>query len=85
MNDPELEKILYSAHTALTSVNKLAQDVDRTTLPQIEKTLLAFDEDSPAYVDLADMLEELAGAARSMRVFADYIEQHPDALIKGKR
>jgi paraquat-inducible protein B len=80
-----LGKTVDSANETLVSVTKLAQDVDRTLLPQLEKTLSGFDEDSPAYVDMADMLEEFADAARSLRVFADYIEQHPDALIKGKR
>ena len=30
------------------------------------------------------LLKELTGAARSIRVFADYLERHPDALIRGK-
>jgi paraquat-inducible protein B len=30
-------------------------------------------------------LEEFRRAARSMRVLADYLEQHPEALIRGKR
>lgn len=29
-------------------------------------------------------LEELAGAARSLRILTDYLEQHPEALIFGK-
>ena len=29
-------------------------------------------------------LEELAGAARAVRIMAEYLEQNPDALIKGK-
>ena len=34
--------------------------------------------------DLNALLKELTGAARSIRVFADYLERHPDALIRGK-
>jgi len=30
-------------------------------------------------------LKELAAAARSIRVLADYLEQHPEALVKGKK
>jgi paraquat-inducible protein B len=30
------------------------------------------------------VLKELTGAARSIRVMADYLERHPDALIYGK-
>jgi paraquat-inducible protein B len=39
---------------------------------------------SPTRADLENTLKELAGAARSLRVLADYLEQHPDALLKGK-
>jgi len=29
-------------------------------------------------------MQELARAARSLRTLADYLEQHPEALIRGK-
>ena len=40
--------------------------------------------DSQVRYDLNAMLKELAGAARSIRVFADYLERHPEALLRGK-
>jgi len=40
--------------------------------------------DSATRSNLDVMLEEAAGAARSLRILADYLEQNPDALIKGK-
>ena len=33
---------------------------------------------------LQDALKEISAAARSIRVMAEYLERHPDALIKGK-
>ena len=33
---------------------------------------------------LGSMLQEMGGAARAMRVLADYLERHPEALIRGK-
>ncbi|MDJ0828973.1 MAG: MlaD family protein [Desulfobacterales bacterium] len=39
---------------------------------------------SPTRAELDNLLKELSGAARSLRVLADYLQQHPEALIKGK-
>jgi paraquat-inducible protein B len=33
---------------------------------------------------LSRALQELSGAVRSLRIMADYLERHPDALIHGK-
>lgn len=41
-------------------------------------------KNSATRADLESTLQELAGAARSLRILADYLEQHPDALIRGK-
>jgi len=40
--------------------------------------------DSPVNVELRKMLNELTGAARSMRLFADHLERHPEDLIRGR-
>jgi paraquat-inducible protein B len=34
---------------------------------------------------LGNTLEEVSRAARSLRVLADYLERHPEALLRGKR
>ncbi|MBL8540661.1 MAG: hypothetical protein JNK68_09855 [Betaproteobacteria bacterium] len=41
-------------------------------------------KDAPVQQELRDMLQELTRAARSLRVLTDYLEQHPEALIRGK-
>jgi paraquat-inducible protein B len=33
---------------------------------------------------LGNTLEEVSRAARSLRVLMDYLERHPEALIRGK-
>jgi hypothetical protein len=35
-------------------------------------------------VQLMNTLEELAATARSLRFLADYLEQNPSALVRGK-
>lgn len=39
---------------------------------------------APGQVELRNAMQEIARAARSLRVLADYLERHPDALIRGK-
>ena len=55
---------------------------------QAEKTLSTVENMAVEHGDLpyelAKALKELSGAARSLRVVADYIERHPESFIKGK-
>ena len=41
-------------------------------------------ENSQLRYDVRDLVRELTSAARSIRVFADYLERHPEALLRGK-
>jgi len=50
-------------------------------LASVEKTVSA---DGPLGRELLAALEELTAAARSIRIMAEYLERHPEALIKGK-
>jgi phospholipid/cholesterol/gamma-HCH transport system substrate-binding protein len=42
-------------------------------------------EDSPVRYDLTNALQEMTKAARSLRVLADELDRHPEALLRGKR
>ena len=49
------------------------------------ETLEAFaGQDSLFRRELGDTLNELSGAARSIRRLADYLETHPETLLRGK-
>jgi paraquat-inducible protein B len=52
------------------------------TLKNADATLLG--PDAPAQQELRDALNEFTRAARSMRVFLDYLERHPESPIRGK-
>ncbi len=41
-------------------------------------------EDSPVMVDLQNALNEISAMSRSIRHLANYLDQHPEALIRGK-
>lgn len=52
-----------------------------STLEEAQSMLAA---NSTTRTDINRVLQELAAAARSIRLLADYLEQHPEAIIKGK-
>lgn len=60
----------------------------RTTLKRADEALEAFkgiaSKDAAMGYRLYSALDELSNAARSIRIFAEYLERHPEALIRGK-
>jgi len=71
---PEGTKTLEDLRRAINDANRVVQNADATL----------FSKDSPAPQDLRDTLQEVTRAARSIRVLVDYLERHPDVLIRGK-
>jgi paraquat-inducible protein B len=94
-NAPELAESIRSLNAALKEIQRLTEDL-RTrvtpelsaTLEQTRKSLAAADEsisaDSPTQERFRTTLDELAGAARGLRILADYLERHPEAVLSGK-
>jgi len=58
-----------------------AGDSARQTLRSVDK---AVDGDSPLGYELVRALRDVADAARSLKALADYLERHPDSLLRGK-
>jgi paraquat-inducible protein B len=95
VNSPEAQEAMQSLNAALGNVEKLTEGMDKRvnrlqfsvekTLAKIRQALEMADPNSPAAVNLNSALKELSAAARSIRVLADYLEQHPEALVKGKK
>ncbi len=60
----------------------------RRTLSIANEAILTFKsgvgEDSVLQAQLLRTLDEISKAARNLRLLADYLERHPEALIKGK-
>ncbi len=76
-------------------VNGLVPEVTKTltamqgTLQEAQVTLGsiggASGANSPLFYELAETLEEVSHTAQSLRTLTDYIQQHPEALLKGKK
>ncbi|KQX87652.1 intermembrane transport protein PqiB [Variovorax sp. Root473] len=83
-----LNKTLTSAEQTVSRINtdvtpELAaamKDV-RKTVNTAERTLA---DDSPLQQDMRQTLRELTRAAGSVRVLTDYLERHPESLLRGK-
>jgi paraquat-inducible protein B len=69
----ELKKAAEAATTALDHANE--------TLKSIENVAA---EGTQLRHEVSATLTEIAAASRSVRVLADFIEQHPDALLRGR-
>ena len=86
-----LASVEKKLNATLTDISRLTRNVDRQVKPLAKSATGALDsvddligKDSPTRASLDNTLDELAAAARSLRILADYLERHPEALIKGK-
>jgi paraquat-inducible protein B len=85
-----LDQAVAETRQMVAQLNSDATPAVRSTLEQAQQTLALvqqniIDQDAPIYGQLRRTLQELTQAARSIRIMADYLERHPDALLKGKR
>ncbi len=60
----------------------------RNSLDQAEQTLETYQDmgsdDSALMYEVTNAIKELSSAARSIRFLTDYLERHPEALLRGK-
>lgn len=80
-NLSELQKMLAAVNgEVLPGVNDTLRDV-RGTLGSTNAMLA---EDSPQRAQLGDTLTELERSARALRELVDYLNRHPEALLRGR-
>jgi paraquat-inducible protein B len=99
-SSPELKDSLTHLHSTLTSIDKLLHDVQPQIGPLIAKLNGAAAELSGTAAALRQIAEsggpnddaslpeairQITEAARSIRTLTDYLDRHPEALIRGKR
>jgi paraquat-inducible protein B len=92
-----VKNVLGTLNQTLKQADTLISRVDTELLPEGTKTLEALHrtiadadkalvgKDSPTAQDLHDLLQELTDTARSVRIFVNYLQQHPSILIRGKK
>jgi paraquat-inducible protein B len=70
----EAKQTMTEAREALTQARQALSSVERTMR-----------DAEPLPLEASDALREIARAAASFRTLADYLERHPEAVIRGKR
>jgi paraquat-inducible protein B len=94
---PHLGHALQELDQTLTHLDKLTQEVEpdlsslikslRDTADAAQGTLSTVQTmlGSSSNTDLPKLMRELSDAARSVRVLADYLDRHPESLLRGRK
>jgi paraquat-inducible protein B len=59
-------------------------DAAQGTLSAVQ-SMMGNSANNPGNADLPKVMRELAEAARSVRVLADYLDRHPESLLRGRK
>ncbi|MDE2049393.1 MAG: MCE family protein [Gammaproteobacteria bacterium] len=96
---PQLHEAILSLDRVLTHLDRLAVQTQpnlnelfkslRATSDAAQRTIALIQQraggTAPSNTDLPQLMNELSQAARSVRELADYLDRHPDALLRGRR
>jgi paraquat-inducible protein B len=96
---PQLGHALQSLDDTLTRLDKVTHDVEpdikslikslRDTADSAQNTLNTVQglmgNTAPTGTDLPRLMRELTEAARSVRGLADYLDRHPESLLRGRK
>ena len=89
------EDIGVNLRDTLKSANVLFKQLDTQVVPEMKDTLGAarqtfstadqlLQKDSPVQSDLREALQQLTQTMQSLNALSDYLERHPESLIRGK-
>ena len=89
--DRQVDPLSDDLKKTVKDFGKLAVNIDARVggvATGFDKTMSAargvLSEDSPLIVDLQNTLQEISAMSRSIRQLSNYLDQHPEALIRGK-
>jgi paraquat-inducible protein B len=96
VDDLPLEQIAADLHTDLKDLHETLGEVHTRVIPSAVDALSALhgtldsadrtlDVESPLQRGLTDTLAEARSTLQAVRELADYVDRHPDALLRGRR
>ena len=91
-----LAEIGDNLNASLKTANQLFKKLDTQVVPEMKETLSAakqtfgtaertLQSDSPLQSDMRQALQQLTQTLQSVNALADYLERHPESLIRGKK
>jgi paraquat-inducible protein B len=78
--DQQVAPLSFKVDELVKTVNEASKQADRT-LKTIENVV---GENSITTVELTETLKEFSSAARSIRNLADYLNMHPETIVRGR-
>lgn len=81
---PAAQAAMHQAKETLASIDSQTLPAAKAAMDQAKEAMATYSAGSPTNYELENTLKEAAGAARSLRVLAAYLERHPEALLQGK-
>ncbi len=92
----DLQKTLTTVDSSLKRIDKLVENLDKNTGPELTNALKDFratlnkadkvlSADSPLQQDVHETLREVSRAAQSLRTLTDMLDRQPEALLRGKQ
>ena len=96
VNDLPLEQVLADLHTDLRDLHETLGEVHSRVIPTAVDALSALhgtldsadrtlDAESPLQRGLTETLAEARITLQAVRELADYVDRHPDSLLRGRR
>jgi paraquat-inducible protein B len=76
-----IKQLTPEAQKALAEVQRTLARA-QTTLDSLDRNVI--DANAPVQRSLDDTLQELQRTSRALRVLSDYLQQHPESLLRGK-
>jgi paraquat-inducible protein B len=92
----DLKDIVKTLDQTMRGVNALVTRVDTEIAPELRETLEraqgalgqvqgVLSDEAPLQGDLRGTLRDVGRAAEAIRNLADYLERHPESLLRGRR
>ncbi|MDO9103730.1 MAG: MlaD family protein [Methylovulum sp.] len=79
-----LQSTSKTANTMLATANTTLGSADKT-MASAHQVLNSLEPGSTTHYELDKLLQELSQTASSVKQLTDYLQQHPDTLIRGKK